>query len=240
MMKNISAMMTNTTPQKVVNKAINSAGRYPNKQHPQQHSDAGQYAGQSVSAETATVVNDLFSALQAIFPAWRYSYPTEQALSNAKKNWIKALMEAGIDSFEQIKLGLQRARASKSPYWPAAGVFVDWCKPSAEDLGMPIQEEAYREAINNLGNFATAKWSHAAVYEAVLATSWHVLRSFNEREARTRFYKHYAILVKRVINGEKINIPPQKAISDKAVFIKPSQEVEQQALDNIKRMVGLL
>lgn len=224
-MENISRMVSGKTAQQLVN----SAGRTPQRFNPVK----------SVSAETAEVVNRLFEELQAIFPAWRYSCPTDKAVEIAKKNWIKAFVDEGINSIEQIQLGLKLARKSKNPYMPATGVFIDWCKPSPEDCGLPSREDAFAEAIANLGTFITAKWSHPAVREAVKATSCYVLRSNSEKDARAAFYRNYGLLVERVIRGENLMMPIPKAITNKQVFIPAPPEVEAQCLSSLKRLVGL-
>ena len=225
-MRNISKMAAQRTPQQVVHTA--ASGPAP----------VGQ--ARSVSAETASVVNWLFVELQAIFPAWRYSYSTGEALNNAKKSWIKAFMDAGINSINQIQLGLKKARASKSTYWPAVGVFVDWCKPSAEDFGLPSQEDAFREAIANLGIFITAKWSHPAVLEAVKNTTCYTLKNSTEKNARAEFYRNYAVMVERVRRGEKLNVAVPKAISAEPEFRPARPEFEASVLANLKKMVGLV
>ena len=149
-------------------------------------------------------------------------------------------MDAGINSESQLQFGLKKARASKSTYWPAVGVFIDWCKPTAEDFGLPSQEDAFREAIGNLGIFITAKWSHQVVCEAVKQTTCYVLKNRPEKEARALFYRNYAIMVERVRRGENLKADISKALPAKPVFVPARPEVEQAHLTNMKKMVGLV
>lgn len=225
-MRSISRMVQGKTAQQVVHTAASNP--VPIGQH------------QAVSAETANVVNWLFVELQAVFPSWRYSYATDEALNSAKKTWIKAFIDAGINSINQIQLGLKKARASKSSYWPAVGVFIEWCKPTAEDFGLPSQEDAFREAIANLGIFITAKWSHPAVCDAVKQTTCYVLKNRPEKDARAVFYRNYAIMVERVRRGENLKADIPKAITAAPVFVPARPEVEQSYLENMKKMVGLI
>lgn len=193
-----------------------------------------------LSHETSMLVNRLFSELQAIFPAWRNTFPTEEALNHAKRSWVKGFLDADIRTLEQIRFGVKHARLSTSPYWPALGAFIEWCKPTAEDFGLPCREDAYAEAIANLGRYITAHWSHTAVQEAVRNTTTYVLKNKSEHVSRAEFYRNYSVLVKRVMSGESLQFDVPKSIAEKPVFRSAPREIELDYLANMKKMVGLL
>lgn len=225
-MRNINSMLRDTS----VNQVVRSA----------QVNIDGFQSTPKLSHETSMLVNRLFSELQAIFPAWRNTFPTEEALNHAKRSWVKGFLDADIRTLEQIRFGVKHARLSVSPYWPALGAFIEWCKPTAEDFGLPCREDAYAEAIANLGCYITANWSHAAVQEAVRNTTTYVLKNKSEHVSRAEFYRNYSVLVKRVMSGESLQFDVPKAIAEKPDYSPVPREVELNYLSNMKKMVGLL
>ncbi|MDN2661825.1 replication protein P [Psychromonas sp. 14N.309.X.WAT.B.A12] len=225
-MKNINSMVRQTSPEQVIHSAQGSIKTF--EQAP------------ALSHETSMLVNRLFSELQAIFPAWRNTFPTEESLNHAKRSWVKGFLDAGIRTLEQIRFGVKHARLSTSPYWPALGAFIEWCKPKAEDFGLPCREDAYAEAIANLGNYITAHWSHVAVQEAVRNTTTYVLKNKSEHASRNEFYRNYSVLVKRVMSGESLHFDVPKSIAEKPAFCAAPRDVELNHIANMKKMVGLL
>lgn len=151
-------------------------------------------------------INDIFTRLQGIFPTWRVAYPTEGELKEAKKNWTKALITSGIRNFDQIKKGMDKARLSESPFFPTSGQFITWCTelPSAQALGMPEPNDAYREAISNCHDIKHWNPSHPAVYEAGRKVTWYELRHGDMPRTKPAFISAYKDLVKRVAMGEEI------------------------------------
>lgn len=225
-MKSISTVINQRTPVQVVSASQAELN--------QQQSVA------PLSHAASMLVNKLFSELQAVFPAWRHTFPSEETLAQAKKTWVKGFVDAGISQLEQIRLGVKRARLSKSPHWPSVGMFIEWCKPTSEDFGLPCKEDAFKEAMANLGCYITANWSHPAVQVAVRNTTTYVLRHKSDKVARTEFYRNYGLLIQRVINGESLNVELPKAIPVKAEYRPADSAIEQMHLANMKRMVGLL
>lgn len=223
-MKNVSTMVRRTNANQVVSGL---------------QSDPISIPSRKISRDASMLVNKLFSELQAIFPTWRNTFPNEEVLNHAKKTWVKGFVDAGITSINQIKLGVKHARASKSPFWPAVGEFIDWCKPLPEDFGLPSREDAFAEAIGNLGSYMTAEWSHVAVQESARNTTMYVLKNRTEAVARKEFYRNYAVLVNRVIRGENLNIDVPKALPSEAEYRPIAQE---RAIENalkLKKLVGL-
>lgn len=225
-MRNMNSMVRKTSPVEVMRSAQVDLARYE--------------PSPALSHETSMLVNRLFSELQAIFSAWRNTFPTDESLNHAKRSWVKGFIDADIRSLEQIRFGVKHARLSKSPYWPALGAFIEWCKPTPEDFGLPCREDAYAEAIANLGNYITAQWSHAAVQEAVRNTTTYVLKNKTEVVSRAEFYRNYAVLLKRVMKGESLQFDVPKVIAEKPEYAPVPREVELNYIANMKKMVGLL
>ncbi|WP_435234507.1 replication protein P [Psychromonas sp. PT13] len=193
----------------------------------------------SLNEQAAYDINDIFKSLKAIFPTFKLTFPDDESLRIGKKVWVKTLLEGKITTHEQIRIGMKRARAS-GDFMPSAGKFVDWCRITASDMGLPSREDAFREAIGNLGVFITAKWSHPVVFETVKQSTCYALKNNTEKEARALFYRNYAIMVERVRRGEQLDVSIPKGITAEPTFRAASPEFEQTMLTNMKKMVGLV
>jgi hypothetical protein len=152
-----------------------------------------------VDQRTAEIVNTVFDKLQGIFPAWRQAWVDDVALFNAKREWIAGFIQGGINSDEQLAFGFQQARKSISPFLPNVGQFVDWCKPTAELLGLPSEAQAWDEALRGT-------YTHKAVRIAAEATSTFDLKSatHNDKALRQRFERNYAIVTRRAQTGQPL------------------------------------
>lgn len=152
---------------------------------------------------TADVVNALFKELQAIFPAWKQAWPTDVALSAAKRSWIKAFIVFGINTLEQIRYGIERCRDLGTDFAPSVGKFIKLCQPTPEMLGIPSHEKAFREALENLhpSRSNTRVWSHPAVRHAALQCEMHNLGSLIPEKASKVFDRAYDITIRRLVQG---------------------------------------
>lgn len=115
--------------------------------------------------------------------------------------WAKGLR--GL-SGQQIALGLSRCVSGADPWPPTLPEFRALCTPSAEDLGLPGLDAAYREAANADRDHA---WSHPAVYVATQAVGLFELRTLTQDKSRPLFERAYEIACRRVIAGETLTAP---------------------------------
>ncbi|MBC2658576.1 Replication protein P [Pseudomonas sp. MSSRFD41] len=152
---------------------------------------------------TADVVNALFKELQAIFPAWKQAWPTDAALSTAKRSWIKAFIVAEINTLEQIRFGIERCRALGTDFAPSAGKFIKLCLPTPEMLGIPSHDKAFREALGNAhpSRFGDRTWSHPAVRHAALQCEMRNLGDLIPEKASKVFDRAYDITIRRLMQG---------------------------------------
>lgn len=159
---------------------------------------------------TIDVVNALFKELQSIFPAWKQAWPDDKALQAAKRSWVKGFMSEGITTLEQIRYGLQQCRKSGCDFAPSVGRFIFWCRPTAEMLGLPCDDKAYREACENShpSRMATAIWSHQGVYHAACETGFYTLNSVPAEKSRPIFIRNYSITIRMLVAGEKLRSIP--------------------------------
>ena len=148
---------------------------------------------------TATIVNQVFSKLQGIFPAWRQAWPDDESLKRAKREWIAGFVRAGIRTEAQLAFGFEAARHSTQDFIPCVGKFISWCAPSPAQFGMPSEDEAWYEAL-------WQTYSHPAVRVAAEATGLFELRTAQQGDSvlRQRFERNYAIVLRRAQNGQPL------------------------------------
>lgn len=139
------------------------------------------------------IINQLFQDLVAINPAFKQAWPTEKEFTQTKRQWMLAFQEAGINSFEQIKLGVQKVRQRASPFVPTPGEFIKLCKATPEDVGAPPTREAYLEACcKSYPSYGDDKhWSHPAVEMARNKVDPYRLTNLPERETYKDFERAY-------------------------------------------------
>jgi hypothetical protein len=152
---------------------------------------------------TIDVVNALFKELQAIFPAWKQAWPTDDALDSAKRSWIKAFIVEGITQLEQIRFGVERCRSLGTDFMPSVGRFIKLCQPTPEMLGIPPHDKAFREALENShpSRFGGRTWSHPAVRHAALQCEMHNLGDLIPEKASEVFDRAYEITIRRLVAG---------------------------------------
>ena len=152
---------------------------------------------------TVDVVNALFKELQAIFPAWKQAWSTDEALKTAKRSWIKAFIAAKITRLEQIQFGVERCRELGTDFIPSVGKFIKLCLPTPEMLGIPSSDRAFREALENAhpSRFGTRVWSHPAIRHAALQCEMHNLGDLKPEKASEVFDRAYEITIRQLVAG---------------------------------------
>lgn len=161
-----------------------------------------------LSNSTAKVINNLFRELRSIFPAWKQAWPDMATYKAAKQQWLLGFLEAGICSTEQLRFGLMQARQAAKDFVPNVGVFIGWCTPTAQMLGLPSLAVAHREACRNAhpSMAGQAQWSHDAVWHTAKECGFENLNRLAHDLSLKLFDRNYTITVRRVLAG----LPLQK------------------------------
>lgn len=162
-----------------------------------------------VDEQTAKVVDMVFLQLQAIFPAWRQAWPDDKALALAKRSWTKGLQASGIRTIEQVRFGIEQCRRSGAVFAPSIGQFVAWCLPTAEMLGLPTDDIAWRETVQACSDPERWRWSHEVVRLAATAVGfWELRQGAGGTDAlHRRFSSAYGQLLNRLARGEPLAEP---------------------------------
>lgn len=194
-------------------------------------------AQQDQESETGKVINQLFRQLRSIRTAWRQAWPDKKSYMESKATWLKAFIENGICTQEQIDIGLIRCRAEPSDFIPSVGKFIQGCVPSPEMLKPPLPsvEAAYKQALRNCHPtmHGVAKWFHPAVYHATAAAGFNSLPLLSRELGLISFEKRYLEQVRKVWMGEQLGPVP---VAELAPPSERTPEVGNQALAEMRAM----
>lgn len=177
---------------------------------------APQESTQEFKDATEPLINKLFAQLRAICSAWRSAWPDQKTYDLAKDNWIKAFIDAGINSWDRIEYGLRKQRQVGKPFIPAVGEFIELCTPNPEELGLPSAEQAYKMAAFISHPSADRSKCVHAVYHAAYETGFYELSSEPAEKTFRVFKANYFAAVEIVANGGKLvdmPLPPERMIA---------------------------
>ena len=144
--------------------------------------------------------------------------------------WLKALQAL---TPAQVGWGLSRCATHRADGWPPTlPEFRALCTPTAEDLGLPPLDTAYREAA--LAD-RDHRWSHPAVFAAAQAAGLFELRTFPESKSRPLFERAYEIVTRRILAGEQFDTPIPKGLEKQATPAR--REVAEAALAAMRTLL---
>jgi hypothetical protein len=151
---------------------------------------------------TSRVVDELFIALQAIFPAFKQAWPTQSELDEAKYHWTCAFLDSGLNDLSKIALGIKKCRMLNMAFVPNCGQFIAMCERNSDDLGLPSIHSAYKEACENSHPSAKdKKWTHAVVHHAWKECGSYNLSNWSQYQSRPLFERNYEIACRMFAEG---------------------------------------
>lgn len=148
------------------------------------------------------IINKLFVTFQSIFPAFRQSWPTEHEFEKAKREWMKAFKQVGLEDLTKIKIGVAKFRTNASPFVPSPGQFIAMCKPTAEDYGLKSTEMAFQEASTQIYGNESKVYSHITVKHARDLTGYFLLTNQPRVVSFPIFERNYEESVKQFLEGK--------------------------------------
>lgn len=158
----------------------------------------------------------------------------------------KAMMESLVNTEEMINRGLKVVRAEESPFLPSPGQFCTWCKPTAEDAGMPALEDAFKAARQECGKSkAVRSWPHDAVYVAAQAAGFYDLRSTADtdkgfKHLKSKFERAYKEVAESVISGREIKDGDKVPALPKPEKYEPTSKVQKSGEKAIGSILAML
>jgi hypothetical protein len=188
--------------------------------------------------EMEDFINWLFFEIQSILPAFKQAWPTKGEYAAAKRNWTLAFCESNLKSMNQIKIGLKRLRSQISPFVPTCGQFIELCKATAQELGLPTVEKAYTEACAAAHPQGDKIFSHRVVEHAFVNVGSYNLKTYPKSVSYPMFEHAYEVSCQSFMNGDKLTEIP-KAIEDKTEELITKQKGIA-ALSDIKKHLGMI
>ena len=179
-------------------------------------------------------------AINQIFELFRFNYhnqflkafPDLDTMIMAKRLWARLL---GEYSGEVMMRAAERA-VKESSFLPNVHEVVARCDV-ADSLGLPSAHAAFMEACRAPSPKKEFNWSHPAVYFAGRASDWFFLANNVEEKTFPVFKRNYEILIKRLQNGESIEMDITKALPEHNETPLPRKE-QQQRLQELKKQLS--
>ncbi|TCS43193.1 hypothetical protein BCF53_102219 [Reinekea marinisedimentorum] len=166
--------------------------------------------------DTKVLINMIFARFHHIYThRFESAYRDETTLNQAKREWAMSLADTPA---ELIEYALERCKTEHA--WPPTiAEFIKLLQPSPESIGLPATNAAYVEACRNAYQATGRQWSHLCVKMAALEVSYYSLKSEPEKLTRPLFEKAYLNLVKRIIDGETLEIEQPIALPEPNAYL---------------------
>ncbi|MGR6872316.1 hypothetical protein ACU6U9_08420 [Pseudomonas sp. HK3] len=166
-------------------------------------------AGQTISKELKSSLAASFELMRINYGnQFNAAYPNVESSTAAMRLWLKNLADFPAPLIQKAaEQVIQHER-----YLPNLATFRGYCENAYDIFGLLGAESAYIEACRAPQPKKTFIWSHPAVYFAGLATDWFFLSSEPKDKVFPVFKRNYEMLCERVIKGEKLDIPMEKAL----------------------------
>ncbi len=181
-------------------------------------------AGLTISDEHKTSLAASFELMRVNYGnQFTAAYPNVESSTAAMRLWLKNLNDFSPSLIQQAAQEVIRHER----YLPNLATFRSYCENAYAAFGLPNAESAYIEACRAPQPKKAFNWSHPAVYFAGLATDWFFLSSESRDQVFPLFKRNYEMLCERVIKGETLDVPLEKALPE--TIEKPLSRKENQA-----------
>jgi hypothetical protein len=188
----------------------------------------------STSDRYEAAVNWCLGEMQAIKPSMTHNELKGDRVQAYRSQLLAAMIDNNVNTTAKVKRGLARLRNDPSPFAPAIGQFISWCKPNYSDYGLPSVEIAHRTACIASGQHSEHRqWQNGAIYQAALRTGFYELSSYEAEKTIKAFTHHYEQVLEEMANGKEFDIPK---LLEKPVHIECKAETAAQALKEIRAL----
>jgi len=171
-------------------------------------------------SDSAKIINRLFIFFEYTCPGFRKQFPenTSDKLNYVKLQWTKAFIDSGINTIESIERGIKYCRIESPICIPRIKDFLSWCKPRAEEFGIPDIDYSYQEAIKNSSPYHLPKsWTHKFIEQVTKNCGLYELSHLPSQKSFELFKYFYEKNLNDLLNGKDIyvsNNVKQLEISD--------------------------
>tara|TARA_B100002019_G_scaffold286848_1_gene297935 strand:- start:2645 stop:3295 length:651 start_codon:yes stop_codon:yes gene_type:complete len=148
-------------------------------------------------------INHLFTELElAYHNQFHKAFPDNKSLTMAKQLWLRLLIDYSPEEISKAT----RLTICDNTFLPTPNNIRDYCEKIIKSA-IPDVKTAYKEACLSYEPRSSYKWSHPIVYHAGKATDWFFLNNQTEAATFPVFERNYEILLNRIRNGDKLEIP---------------------------------
>jgi hypothetical protein len=98
-----------------------------------------------ITPEAGEYINEVFTRLTAICPAWKQAFSSTKELNAVKKEWITGFYDSGIKSKHVVDYALAKLRESGEAFIPPVGRFIAWCREGSLPEGIKGCLDSYKE-----------------------------------------------------------------------------------------------
>lgn len=170
------------------------------------------------TAEVAKATALLFEVFSARFGAkWTRTYEDPMA----RRIWARDLENEGLTA-DDINRGLRESRLEEWP--PTVGEFINSCRPSAEELGIPEARVAYLAACRGI-------WPHPIVYHVAGQVGRYEMRTRSEATTWPAFQAAYKRAAEDVRRGRVFTFPSRQEQLLEAPAPATAEEIERHKAD---------
>lgn len=193
------------------------------------------------AGQTKKASSDQLEAINQIFELFRFNYhnqflkafPDHDTLIMAKRLWSRLL----LDYSGPVIMRAAEKAVKESSWLPSVHEVLHRCD-RADVLGLPSPHTAYMEACRAPSPKKEYNWSHPAVYYAGLATDWFFLANEVEDKAFPVFKRNYELLLKRLEEGESLEIELAPALPEMVSVVAPKEEQHKRLGELLKQLEG--
>ncbi len=148
-----------------------------------------------------------------------------------------AVWEQGLLDIKPADLARGVLKARDHTGWLSLGDFRLLCRATPADLGLPDSRTAMREAACAPMPKDRYAWSHAAVYLTACNVGWYDMQHKTEAELFPIWDAAYAVMCRRVLDGETLTMPIPKALPA-TVHVPLPPEAARSRLAKIKEILA--
>lgn len=152
--------------------------------------------------------------------------------------WEDAISEL---SNQQIRFGLKCCKTSGKEWPPSLPLFLEYCNPKPEDLGIPLLDPAFREACQAAAKLqynGEHTFSHPVVQIAMRNSGTWNLTNLPSTDAMSIFRLQYECLVKRVLSGESLDFEAPKALPAKPAHRTSTAEEREAGVAMLRQRIN--
>lgn len=172
----------------------------------------------TTTAGYTDLVRRLFDSLRAIKPGWRAAFQSQAEENAAKREWLTAIVEAGISDWSTIEAALSELRQQPGPFLPSTGDFIALCrKAQLAHWRVPTEVEGFAQ----LQRFFASRFEkrdftkmNPAVFAAYSRLDWGYVSGRPAPEQRQAFREVWKLVLDDIQKGRPLPkpVPPERRI----------------------------